>query len=196
MFTVIGIAGSPRKTGNSATLLEAVLAGAAAAGECAADVVYLNDLTYRGCQACEPCTPDATCQITDDLSPVLEAVRAADIWVLATPIYFDGVSGQMKSFFDRCCHLACDGPAGKQKKQLIGPRAGGIVFSYEDNPRDDYLDVVNRLAGYLGWMGDFGKVEVLPAAKVSPSSPVTDRPELLQQARAMGEALVESLTER
>ena len=52
MNTVAGIAGSPRRNGNSATLMRAVLRGATAAGAETKEV-YLNGLTFRGCQGCQ-----------------------------------------------------------------------------------------------------------------------------------------------
>lgn len=190
MSRVIGIAGSPRREGNSAALLKAALAGAAAAGA-EQDYVYLNELSFRGCQACQPCTEDATCRVNDGLTPVLERVRAADVWLLAAPIYFDGVSGQLKLFFDRLYHLV--NAAGELTKQLPGARAAGIIVTYEAKPRDDYRDVAQRLAGYLGWMGQFDPVEVMPVGSLGPPDAAAGRPELLAEAQALGRRLVEQL---
>lgn len=191
MFNVIGIAGSPRKDGNSTTLLKAVLAGAAGAG---GKIVYLNDLTFRGCQACRPCSADDTCNVQDDLTPILAEIRRADIWVLAAPIYFDGVSGQMKTFFDRCHHLTSQ--AGQVRPQLKGPRTAAVIVTYEDKPRQDYLDVANRLAGYLKWMGDFEPVEVLSEGNLGPAEAASKSPELLARARRVGQELVRALADR
>ena len=190
---IIGIAGSPRKSGNSTTLLEAVLAGAAPTGA-GGEIVYLNDLRFRGCQACGPCTPDDTCVVEDELTPVLAALRRARIWVLAAPIYFDGVSGQMKTFFDRCFHLT--NRQGRLEPQLSGPRAAAVIVTYEDKPRRDYLDVAKRLAAYLKWMGDFEPVEVLSEGNLGPAGAAGERPELLTRARQTGKRLVEQLAGR
>ena len=193
MLKVIGIAGSARREGNSSTLLKAVLAGATSAGA-RTECVYLNELNFRGCQGCTPCTEDATCRIKDELTPVLAAVRAADIWVLAAPIYFDGVCGQMKLFFDRLHHLI--NQAGKTKKLLPGKRAAAVVITYEDKPRDDYLDVARRMVYYLGWMGDFDPTEILVGARLRPPDAARARPELLAEAEELGRRLVEGLTRR
>jgi len=193
MLQAMGIAGSPRADGNSTALLRAALAGAEAAGA-RTEVAALNDLTYRGCQACRPCTADATCRIEDDLTDVLASLRAADVWVLAAPIYFDGVCGQMKTFYDRLYHLVND--RGELTKQLAGPRAGGIIVTYEDKQRDDYRDVAGRLADYLGWMGDFGPVEVLSVGGLGPAGAAAGRADLLARAEAMGRSLVERLARR
>jgi len=193
MLKVIGIAGSARREGNSATLLRAVLRGAASAGA-ESQYVYLNELSFQGCQGCTPCTEGATCRIQDELTPVLAAVREADIWVLAAPIYFDGVSGQMKLFFDRLHHLTSQ--AGKSAKLLPGTRAAAIIITYEDKPRDDYLDVARRMVNYFGWMGDFQPTEILVGAKLGPPEAARARPELLAEAEALGGRLVSELTRR
>ena len=190
MLTAIGIAGSARRGGNSTTVMRAVLAGAAAGGA-ATEEVRLDELLFHGCRGCEPCTDDATCRIDDALTPVLARVRAADIWVLAAPIYYDGVSGQLKLFFDRLCHLTHEG--GPLKPQLVGPRAAAIVVTYEDKPRDDYRDVAQRLANYLPWMGEFVAVEVLAEARLGPSDAAAGQAELLERARQTGGRLCDAL---
>ena len=99
---VLMVLGSPRKNGNSARLAEVVRD---AAVECGATVktVSLNQLTFRGCQACDACkTVSDRCTLDDDLKGVLDAVERADVLVLATPVYFSDVSAQTKAFIDRC----------------------------------------------------------------------------------------------
>lgn len=190
MRKVIAVAGSPRREGNSATLLKAAVAGAAQAGA-EAEVVYLNELSFRGCQGCQPCSEDDSCRVQDELSPVLGRLRQADVWLLGAPIYFDGVSGQMKLFFDRLHHLTNE--AGQLKKMLPGARSGAIMVTYEDKPRDDYREVAQRLANYLGWMGRFEPVEVFSVGRLGPPDAAAARPDLLDQARALGKRLVEQL---
>ena len=192
MAKVIGIAGSPRKNGNSTTLMKAALAAAEAAGA-ETSIVYLNELTFRGCQGCDPCTPDLTCRVTDELTAVLKAVGEADGWVLAAPIYYDGVSGQMKLFFDRLRHLTND--AGDLHPMLPGRRAAAVMVTYEDKPRQDYFNVARVLANYLAWMGDFGEVEILSAGRLGPADAAAARADLLQEAGDIGRKLMDRLAE-
>ena len=107
--------------------------------------------------------------------------------MLASPVYFDGLSGQFKSFFDRLCHLSTDRKG--LVKQLKGRRAAGIFLTYEDKPRDDYAQLGKVIRGYLNWMGDFQDVALMPVADVGPSRPVTDKPDVLEQARGIGRRL-------
>ena len=98
-MTVIGIAGSPRGKGNSTTLLRAALEGAESAGA-KTSLVRLYPLKFGGCLGCDDC-PDKGCRTNDALSPVLEELRAADAWILASPIYFYGLPAQAKALVDR-----------------------------------------------------------------------------------------------
>ena len=188
MATVIGIAGSPRKEGNSATLMRAALEGAVQAGAETKEV-YLNGLTFKGCQGCDKCSIGGKCILDDDLTPVLEELRQAEGWVLASPIYFDGVSGQLKTFFDRCHTFAIDPETQDAKRQLEGKRKAAVLVTYEDKPRDDYYQQAKILANYLGWMGDFGQVEIISEGTLGPRDAAMNRPELLDRAEKLGKDL-------
>jgi len=101
----IGINGSPRKKWNTATLLEKALQGAASQG---AEIqsVHLYDLAYRGCVSCFACkikggTSYGRCAVKDDLTSILKTLDSADILILASPIYFGTVTGEMRSFMER-----------------------------------------------------------------------------------------------
>jgi len=188
MTTMIGIAGSPRRNGNSATLMRAVLEGARAAGAETSEV-YLNGLAFKGCQGCTVCSRGGRCILEDELTPVIEALRHADGWVLAAPIYYDGVSGQLKTFFDRCRTFTHDPETAVLAPQLEGPRRGVVIVTYEDSDRADYTRAAQVLARYLGWMGDFGEVAVMAEGRLDARDAAAQRPDLLARARAMGSGL-------
>lgn len=97
----VAVLGSPRPSGNSASLALHLLETARASGA-GVRSFSLNRLSYRGCQACNACKETSeVCVLKDDLAEVLEAVVRADVLVLATPVYYGDVSGQMKCFIDR-----------------------------------------------------------------------------------------------
>ena len=190
MITVLGIAGSPRRNGNSTTLLRSMLKGAEAK-DAHTDIIHLNDLTYRGCQACEKCAPGGKCILKDALTPVFSAIKLADILVLASPIYYDGFSGQMKLFLDRCRQLhKLD---GKQEKRLTGKRRAAIIVTYEDKPREAYFNTAKAEAGYLNWMGDFGEIKIVSEGKLWEADAALKRPDLLEKNEELGKQLVEEL---
>jgi multimeric flavodoxin WrbA len=187
METVIGIAGSPREKGNSTTLMRSVLEGATLAGAETKEV-YLNGLVFKGCQGCDKCSPGGRCILNDDLTPVLDELREADGWILASPIYFDGVSGQLKTFFDRCHTFAIDPETQEAKCQLEGKRQAIVIVTYEDKPRDDYYQEAKILANYLGWMGDFSEVEIISEGNLGPRDAARNRPDLLTRAEKLGKS--------
>jgi len=98
---IVGILGSPRVGGNVDLLLDAALQGAAEAGAETRKII-LNDLTIRPCQACGGCDQTGRCVIRDDMDVIYEAIDQMDGMVLATPVYFGGVTAQTKAMIDRC----------------------------------------------------------------------------------------------
>jgi multimeric flavodoxin WrbA len=102
---VIAFNGSPRKTWNTATLLQKALEGAASKGA-TTKLIHLYDLDYKGCKSCFGCKTKGgpsygKCAVKDDLTPILKEVEKADALILGSPIYFWAVSGEMKSFMER-----------------------------------------------------------------------------------------------
>jgi multimeric flavodoxin WrbA len=124
MIKVLGVHASPIKNGNTAWLLDHVLAEAQNAGEVETEGVPLTRLKIASCTQCNWCmskqTPDKLCAIEDDANPILAKVRDCDILVLASPVYFSRLSGTMACFIDRTrCftfgkngHLALKGKIG------------------------------------------------------------------------------------
>jgi hypothetical protein len=100
MIRVVGIAGSPRRGGNSETLLDRFLAGARAAGADVTKIVAAG-LDVEPCVACEACWVDGHCIASDDYQTVCEELIAADVIVLASPLYFWNVPSQVKAVIDR-----------------------------------------------------------------------------------------------
>jgi multimeric flavodoxin WrbA len=100
----IGIIGSPRINGNTATLVKQTLESAAEAGA-ETELFYLNELEFKGCQGCGYCKIHDKCKLQDDLTKVLNEMVKADSIVMGSPIYFSQFTGQMRLFLDRCYSL-------------------------------------------------------------------------------------------
>lgn len=103
---VIGINGSPRKNWNTATLLGEALEGAAAEGA-DTELIHLYDLVFRGCTSCFSCKivggkSYGRCAMNDDLTPFLRSIEEeTGAIVMGTPIYFESMTGAMRSFLER-----------------------------------------------------------------------------------------------
>ena len=102
---VIAVNGSPRKQGNTSTLLNKALEGAKSEGA-ETELFHLYDLNFKGCISCFACTRKNSrsighCSMRDGLTPVLEKILECDALLLGSPIYFGNVTGEMRSFLER-----------------------------------------------------------------------------------------------
>lgn len=100
MTHILALNGSPRRNGNTETVLNAFLDGAKEAGA-AVETIRLSALSFKNCLGCNACHKKGVCILKDDLTEVFEKVMACDILVLASPIYSMTVTAEMKGFIDR-----------------------------------------------------------------------------------------------
>ena len=98
--------GSPRKGGNTHLLLDEAMRGAREEGA-AIDFFDLTDMKISGCQGCEACSESGVCRIKDDMELIYNAIRESSRFILASPIFFEGVSAQAKAMIDRCQPFWC-----------------------------------------------------------------------------------------
>jgi multimeric flavodoxin WrbA len=122
---ILGICGSPRK-GNTEWMLGKLLETAAESGA-ETELLLLKKMdvrTCRGCLACENGGKErkGICKIKDDMADVYPKLLAADIIVLATPVYFSMLSGLLKNFLDRTCPIW---------PGLEGKRTAGLAVAEE-----------------------------------------------------------------
>ena len=98
---VLGIAGSPRRGGNTDLLLNEVMKGAASRGA-EVKTIILSHLKIAPCQHCDGCLETGRCKVEDDMQMVHSELMKADRIVLASPVHFMGVTAQAKAMIDRC----------------------------------------------------------------------------------------------
>ena len=104
---VIVFHGSPRIEGNTEVLLNEVIRGIGEGGH-DIKVFKLNFMNIKPCQDCGGCEKNGTCIINDDMEEIYNAVRGADRIILASPIFFFGLSAQAKAMIDRCQSFWCE----------------------------------------------------------------------------------------
>jgi multimeric flavodoxin WrbA len=182
---IVAIFGSPRPKSNSTALAKKIAERAAAQG---AEVqeFSLNKLKFKGCQACETCkTKLDHCVLSDDLTPVLEAVKAADAVILASPNYFGEVSGQFKSFFDRTYSFLNPDFSSR----LEAGKKSVFVFAQGQSSVGLYADVFPR---YEMWLKRYGFVENFLLRMNGPrdAGSVAERPDLVSQAEDIANKLL------
>lgn len=98
---VLAFAGSPRRNGNSETLLDWVLAAMAKNPEVVIDKVALTEANINPCKGCNACQKLNTCVQRDGMDIIHDKIIEADIIALAAPIYCMGIAAQAKILIDR-----------------------------------------------------------------------------------------------
>ncbi len=104
MKKVVAFMGSPRKNGNTATLVNEVIRGAQDVGA-ETTVFNLYDLNIKPCQGCLVCRKTGHCFIQDDFQNMFKHIVDADVVIFGSPVYIWQVTAQMKLLWDRLCGL-------------------------------------------------------------------------------------------
>ncbi|MBP5429594.1 MAG: flavodoxin family protein [Elusimicrobiaceae bacterium] len=166
---VLIISASPRKGGNSDVLCDQFLHGAEEAGN-NVEKIFLRDHKINYCLGCGVCNDTHHCVQKDDMKKILDKMVEADVIVLATPVYFYTMDGQLKTFIDRCVPRYTEisnkdfyfivSAADTNKKNLTPAIEGLRGFTR------DCLDGTNEkgiLYGTGAWK--IGEIQTLPAYK-------------------------------
>lgn len=148
--------GSPRKRGNTATLLRECLAGAEEAGaDC--EFVHLYSLDYKGCISCLECKRAhgrhaGTCVMRDGLTPILETLEDHDGLIVGSPIYLGSETGETRSFLERIVYPYLTYTPGYKS---VFPKTipTGLVYTMnvdgERKESEGYHHFMDRTQGYL-----------------------------------------------
>ena len=100
---VLMLSSSPRQGGNSDVLCDEFMKGALEVGN-EVEKIFLKDKQINYCSGCSVCSMyGKPCPQKDDAAEVVEKMIAADVIVMATPVYFYTMCAQMKTLIDRCC---------------------------------------------------------------------------------------------
>lgn len=104
MKKVVAFTGSPRKNGNTGTLVKEVIRGAQDAGA-ETNIFNLYDMKIKPCEGCLICRKIGHCVMQDDFQNMFKHIIDADVVVFGSPIYLWQISAQMKLLWDRLCGL-------------------------------------------------------------------------------------------
>ena len=187
---VLGIAGSPRRGGNTDLLLNEVMRGAASRGA-EVKTIILSHLKIAPCQHCDGCLETGRCKVDDDMQMVYDELSRADRIVLASPVHFMGVTAQTKAMIDRCQALWVRKyilklpPLGNERERKglfisVGGRNVANLF-------EPALATVKSLFKVL----DIAYAGELLFSGVDEKGAITKHPDALKQAFLAGQRLVE-----
>ena len=143
MKKIVIISSSPRRKGNSQVLCEQFAKGALENGN-EVEIINLNDYTIAPCLACEYCrNHDQQCVRKDDAALIIEKMIQADVWVLASPVYFYGVSAQMKLLIDRFFAREYTIRESEKRKEVYYIITSGAPH------KEDVQVVIDSLRGFI-----------------------------------------------
>ena len=142
---VVILSGSPRRGGNSDTLCEQFKRGCEEAGH-KVTKINLREKTIHFCTACYVCKELGHCVQKDDAGKIMEQMAEADVIVIATPVYFYSMAGQVKTLIDRC--LSC------------GTRLAGKEFYFIATAADGKAEMERTMDALKGF------TDCLPGSKV------------------------------
>ena len=125
---VLILSSSPRRGGNSDTLCDEFMRGAAESNH-EVEKIFLRDKTIHYCTGCSTCSLyQKPCPQKDDAAEIIEKMVDADVIVMATPVYFYTISAQMKTLIDRCCGRYTEMNGKEFLDCLEDPVIKGTVF--------------------------------------------------------------------
>lgn len=139
---IVIINGSARK-GNTLTAIESFAKGASEKNEI--EMIAPDQLKIASCKGCGACQCYKGCVDQDDTNPTIDSIAAADMIVFATPVYWWGISAQLKLIIDKCY---CRG------MQLKGKKVGVIVVGGSPVENIQYELIRKQfqcMADYLSW---------------------------------------------
>ena len=187
---ILGIAGSPRRNGNTDLLLAELLKGAVSK-EAEVKAIYLNNLKITPCQRCDFCLKEGKCRIQDDMQKIYNELEQADVIVLASPVQFLGPPAQVKATIDRCqClwarkYVLKIPPLGRERKRkgfLISVGATSIKNMFEPT-----LEIVKTWFHVL----EIEYTGELLFSKIDGKGAILKQPDAMKKAYEAGQKLAE-----
>ena len=149
-MNVLAICGAAEKSRNTATMLKSAFDGAMSVPGASGELVYLYDLSYKGCIGCHSCklldeSKFACCAVRDGLTQVLEKAIDADVLLIGSPIYLSDVTGETRSFLER---YLFPGITYNKERTPTYPKRTKVGWVFTMNaPGEYYKDFFAHLVG-------------------------------------------------
>ena len=187
---VLGIAGSPRRGGNTDLLLQEVMAGATSQGA-EVKTIILSELNIAPCRHCDGCLESGECVIPDDMQWIHRELRETDRLTLASPIFFMGVTAQTKAMIDRCQALWVMKHVLKLPISTHSHKRLGLFISV--GGRGDAKLFEAAIATVKSWFNtlDIAYAGELLFSGIDEKGAIAQHPTALQQAFITGQKLVD-----
>lgn len=173
---ILIINGSPRK-GNTYACIRALENGAKNANDI--EILDADRLHVSPCKGCGACECTKGCVAVDDSNTVVDRILNADLVVFASPIYWWGVTAQLKTVIDKCyCKAAF----------LKGKRIGLILCAGAPTDDEEYSLIRRQfelIAEYLDW-----KIAFFKAFYATEKDEIANDPKAIAEMEALGRSIV------
>lgn len=187
---VTAFLGSPRVEGNSELLLKESIKAVEEGGH-SVTLFRPSEMNISPCTNCGGCDETGECIIQDDMDEVYRAIREGDRFILASPIFFFGLTAQVKALIDRCQAFWCekyllrkaipDGPHGRKGLLLlVGGMKREIGYKCGDATATAFFRTIN-----------VPKHEILSYQQVDAKGAIKEHPTAFRDAHEAGKRLVE-----
>lgn len=181
--SILILKGSPRKNGNSAALADQIYAGAKKAGA-EVESVYLSGLEINPCDACDTCQESQQgCIVQDDMQSIYPQLKAADVIVIASPIYYFTITAQIKAFIDRWYALESNHGSALRGKEL----AIALVYGDTDVYTSGGINAIHTFESIARYIGL--KVSGMVYGTAEHIGDAEQQPELMAKSFQLGESL-------
>ena len=145
---VLLLNGSPRRNGNTAYAVKKMADGMAESSSNIVEVINIIDFTVSGCFACDGCKNNGgNCVVKDDTKHIIDKVSSADTIIFATPVYWWGVSSQLKAVIDK--FYSAQVRFRSQKKEIGVVSIGGSGLNNKQYSL--IADQFSCICDFLGW---------------------------------------------
>lgn len=154
----------------------------------------LASLDFSGCQYLAACkTSQSTCGLDDDATDILAGIASADVVVMATPVWFTGVSSHLKKLIDRMFSFLTPDYATAERGSRLSPGKHLVFIQVQGEAAPAYADMLERHNRGFNTLG-FAETHHLYAAGVRELADLHSRPELRGQAAALAETVMDKLS--
>lgn len=181
---------SPRKGGNSDTLLdEALNAVRKVEPDLRLTAYNIYEKRIGPCNACGKCLGTGVCSIRDDFPRMYERIMAADIVLISSPIYFMGPPAPLKAFIDRC--LCGYSKKMSSKKRPKKKRYGGLILTAGSPERKMFTGTISIIKA-LYWSLDIKYMGEVLAGNMDKKKAIKGHPRIIGKARKLALGLLDS----
>jgi len=176
---ILFVSSSLRAKSNSERLAREAERGAREAGN-EVEFVSLKDKDLRFCKGCLACQKTGTCVIKDDAAKLIARVQSAEVLVFVTPIYYYELSGQLKTFLDRCNPLF---------PQEYAFREVYLMTASAEDGDEVYETAVNGLKGWIDCFPKCRYAGVFSGGGLNDGGEAEQNADVLKRAYKFGKAL-------